>query len=238
MRKITELGPRSRRRGRGLRADRGPRPEPGRGRPDDGAHQGPLLRRVRGARARHAGRGQAHGRLPAAGIHRRSGSPRATPTAPTSRTSPWSAITLDDAAISFEVGGKTLTPEVLNDFVAVSRHEQAAGGGEGQRRRVRRLRRRRAPEYGWDDFKGVDVRGKTVVMLINDPPVPRPEGPDEARRRHVQGEGDDLLRALDLQVRGGLREGRRRLPHRPRDRARGLPLRRRRRRAGAARTSR
>ncbi|MBK7876497.1 MAG: M28 family peptidase [Planctomycetes bacterium] len=28
-----------------------------------------------------------------------------------------------------------------------------------------------APEYGWDDFKGVDVRGKTVVMLINDPPV-------------------------------------------------------------------
>jgi len=27
-----------------------------------------------------------------------------------------------------------------------------------------------APEYGWDDYKGVDVRGKTVVMLINDPP--------------------------------------------------------------------
>ena len=29
-----------------------------------------------------------------------------------------------------------------------------------------------APEYGWDDYKGVDVRGKTIVMLINDPPVP------------------------------------------------------------------
>jgi Zn-dependent M28 family amino/carboxypeptidase len=29
-----------------------------------------------------------------------------------------------------------------------------------------------APEYGWDDFKGVDVRGKTIVMLVNDPPVP------------------------------------------------------------------
>ncbi len=29
-----------------------------------------------------------------------------------------------------------------------------------------------APEFGWDDFKGVDVRGKTVVMLVNDPPVP------------------------------------------------------------------
>jgi Zn-dependent M28 family amino/carboxypeptidase len=29
-----------------------------------------------------------------------------------------------------------------------------------------------APEFDWDDFKDVDVSGKTVVMLINDPPVP------------------------------------------------------------------
>jgi Zn-dependent M28 family amino/carboxypeptidase len=28
-----------------------------------------------------------------------------------------------------------------------------------------------APEYGWDDFKGMDLKGKTIVMLINDPPV-------------------------------------------------------------------
>ena len=26
-----------------------------------------------------------------------------------------------------------------------------------------------APEYGWNDYAGVDVRGKTVVILINDP---------------------------------------------------------------------
>jgi Zn-dependent M28 family amino/carboxypeptidase len=26
-----------------------------------------------------------------------------------------------------------------------------------------------APEYGWDDYEGVDVRGKTVVVLVNDP---------------------------------------------------------------------
>ena len=26
-----------------------------------------------------------------------------------------------------------------------------------------------APEYGWNDYEGVDVEGKTVVMLINDP---------------------------------------------------------------------
>jgi Zn-dependent M28 family amino/carboxypeptidase len=26
-----------------------------------------------------------------------------------------------------------------------------------------------APEYGWDDYKDVDVAGKTIVMLVNDP---------------------------------------------------------------------
>lgn len=26
-----------------------------------------------------------------------------------------------------------------------------------------------APERGWDDFKGVDLRGKVAVMLVNDP---------------------------------------------------------------------
>lgn len=26
-----------------------------------------------------------------------------------------------------------------------------------------------APEYGWDDYEGVDVDGKTVVILVNDP---------------------------------------------------------------------
>jgi len=34
-----------------------------------------------------------------------------------------------------------------------------------------------APEYGWDDFKGMDLKGKTLVMLINDPPVPDPKDP-------------------------------------------------------------
>jgi Zn-dependent M28 family amino/carboxypeptidase len=33
-----------------------------------------------------------------------------------------------------------------------------------------------APEYGWDDFKGVDLKGKTLVMLVNDPPVPTADG--------------------------------------------------------------
>lgn len=36
-----------------------------------------------------------------------------------------------------------------------------------------------APEYNWDDYKGLDVRGKTLVMLINDPPIPDPQDPSK-----------------------------------------------------------
>ena len=36
-----------------------------------------------------------------------------------------------------------------------------------------------APEFKWDDYKGVDVKGKTLVMLVNDPPVPDPSHPSE-----------------------------------------------------------
>lgn len=28
-----------------------------------------------------------------------------------------------------------------------------------------------APEFSWDDFKGVDLKGKTMVVLVNDPPL-------------------------------------------------------------------
>jgi Zn-dependent M28 family amino/carboxypeptidase len=36
-----------------------------------------------------------------------------------------------------------------------------------------------APEYHWDDYKGVDVRGKIIVMLINDPQIPDPKDPSQ-----------------------------------------------------------
>ncbi|HKE05596.1 MAG TPA: M28 family metallopeptidase [Blastocatellia bacterium] len=44
-----------------------------------------------------------------------------------------------------------------------------------------------APEYGWDDFKGVDVKGKTIVMLINDPPVPDPADPNKLDEKMFKG---------------------------------------------------
>jgi Zn-dependent M28 family amino/carboxypeptidase len=44
-----------------------------------------------------------------------------------------------------------------------------------------------APEYGWDDYKGVDVKGKTIVMLINDPAIPDPNDPAKLDERMFKG---------------------------------------------------
>ena len=67
--------------------------------------------------------------------------------------------------------GRNIALRSPDDFVASSRHDRAetrvdssevvfVGYGVV------------APEYGWDDYKGLDVRGKTILMLINDPQVP------------------------------------------------------------------
>jgi Zn-dependent M28 family amino/carboxypeptidase len=74
---------------------------------------------------------------------------------------------------SFTAGGKQLNLTFPQDYVAVSRrfapeskveNSDMVFVGYGVV----------APEYGWDDYKGLDVRGKTIVMLINDPQVPDP----------------------------------------------------------------
>ena len=72
--------------------------------------------------------------------------------------------------LSYTVGGKVMSLTNINDYVAfttrVVPHVEGKDSdivfvGYGVV----------APEYNWDDYKGVDVRGKTVVMLVNDPPV-------------------------------------------------------------------
>jgi Zn-dependent M28 family amino/carboxypeptidase len=44
-----------------------------------------------------------------------------------------------------------------------------------------------APEYGWDDYKDVDIRGKTILMLINDPPIPSGEDPSNLDEKMFKG---------------------------------------------------
>lgn len=78
-------------------------------------------------------------------------------------------------SLSFELDGQALPMEPINDYIgyttrvveqATAKNTDVVFVGYGVV----------APEYGWDDYKGVDVRGKTVVMLVNDPPVTRPDG--------------------------------------------------------------
>ena len=85
------------------------------------------------------------------------------------QNSPLVGIT-SDPTLTFTLDGHTLAMENVNEFVGPSSrlvpHVEAKDTdvvfvGYGVV----------APEFGWDDYKGVDVKGKTVVMLINDPPV-------------------------------------------------------------------
>jgi len=73
----------------------------------------------------------------------------------------------------FSTRGRLIALRPLDDFVAISRRtvpQVAVNGsdlvfvGYGVQ----------APEFQWDDYKGMDVRGKTIVMLINDPAVADP----------------------------------------------------------------
>ena len=77
--------------------------------------------------------------------------------------------------LSFTLDGQTLAMENINDFIGPSSRVTPQVGGKdtdvvfvgyGVV----------APEFGWDDYKGVDVHGKTVVMLVNDPPVTKADG--------------------------------------------------------------
>lgn len=72
---------------------------------------------------------------------------------------------------TIRIGNRTIPMRPLDDYVAVSRrvtpevkveNSELVFVGYGVQ----------APEFDWDDYKGLDVRGKTLVMLINDPAVP------------------------------------------------------------------
>ena len=36
-----------------------------------------------------------------------------------------------------------------------------------------------APEFGWDDYKGADTKGRVLLMLVNDPPVADAKNPEQ-----------------------------------------------------------
>jgi len=87
---------------------------------------------------------------------------------------------------SYTVAGKTVPLRFPDDYVAHSTAMQTQVAipssdivfvGYGVQ----------APEYGWDDYKGADVRGKTLLMLINDPAIPDPADPSQLDKAMFKG---------------------------------------------------
>ena len=66
-----------------------------------------------------------------------------------------------------------------------------------------------APEAGWDDFKGVDLKGKIAVCLINDPdfeakPGEAPTASSAARPRPITAAGPTSTRRRRAAARSGM----------------------------------
>jgi Zn-dependent M28 family amino/carboxypeptidase len=91
---------------------------------------------------------------------------------------PLVGITPSPAPLVFAKGSRQLTLKWKDDVVAWTKHVTDVASldksdvvfvGYGVV----------APEFNWDDYKGLDVKGKTLVMLVSDPPVPDPDRPGE-----------------------------------------------------------
>ena len=87
---------------------------------------------------------------------------------------PIDVVTIDSASIAARASGKASATLRQSDDVVLwagsAAPESRASGelvfvGYGAT----------APEYRWDDFKNVDVKGKVLLVLVNDPPAPASE---------------------------------------------------------------
>jgi Zn-dependent M28 family amino/carboxypeptidase len=80
---------------------------------------------------------------------------------------------LPGASLNASAGGKTVSFKWLDGFVATSQRQQPAARIDAEA--VFAGHGIRAPEFNWDDYAGVDVRGKVVVLFTNEPPSEDPK---------------------------------------------------------------
>ncbi len=88
--------------------------------------------------------------------------------------------------IGIQINGKPLPLTLQEDIVAATKRTE----------KLVRVRKSpvvfvgygvQAPEYNWDDYKGLDVRGKTLLMLVNDPQIPAPNAADGLDAQRFKG---------------------------------------------------
>jgi Zn-dependent M28 family amino/carboxypeptidase len=82
---------------------------------------------------------------------------------------PMVAITTDPGAVITVTGGKAPVTLAMNKDVAVATRRPAARVAVEASDVVFAGHGIVAPERGWNDYAGLDVRGKTVLVLVNDP---------------------------------------------------------------------
>jgi Zn-dependent M28 family amino/carboxypeptidase len=99
---------------------------------------------------------------------------------------PLAGIGARDVQVAFQIGDRQMTPPFPTEAVVwTKRFVQEVSVGKSEMIFVGYGVV--APEYGWDDFKGVDVRGKTIVFLINDPAIPDPNDPSKLDEKMFKG---------------------------------------------------
>jgi hypothetical protein len=69
--------------------------------------------------------------------------------------------------------GETMNLKPLDEYVAYDQTQQAQSDVDAEIVYVGYGIE--APEYNWDDYKGQDVRGKVLLMLVNEPPSDDPK---------------------------------------------------------------
>ena len=84
-------------------------------------------------------------------------------------------------------GGKKQTFKWKDDVVAWSKHV-APGASLENSELVFAGYGVEAPEFDWNDFKDVDVKGKTIVVFVNDPQVPDPADSTKLDPKTFNGE--------------------------------------------------
>ncbi len=77
------------------------------------------------------------------------------------------AGTQADSHLAADGKGKTVALKWLDDFVGANERQQASEAIDAEAVFVGHGIV--APEFNWDDFKGVDVRGKMLVLFTNEP---------------------------------------------------------------------
>lgn len=64
-----------------------------------------------------------------------------------------------------------------------------------------------APEFNWNDFKDVDVKGKTIIVLVNDPAVPDPSNAAQLDPNTFKGEAMTYYGRWTYKFEEGARKG-------------------------------